>query len=103
MKKAREFFTPLIPLRGKVAFPGVSIVFEAGREQTLKALEKASESADRLLFIVSQKDVKQDEIGQDNLYTVGVVSRIRQISKLPGGTTRVHAEGLFRAQILDFY
>lgn len=103
LKKAREFSAPLIPLRGKIAFPNVSIVFEAGREQTLKAVEKASENADRLLFIVSQKDVKKDEIGQDDLYTVGVVAKIRQITKLPGGTTRVHAEGLFRAQIVDFY
>ena len=102
-QKIRELSLPLIPLRGKIAFPHVSIVFEAGRERTLKAVEKASENADRLLFIVSQKDSRQAEITADGLYTVGVVARVRQISKLPGGTVRVQADGLYRAKISEFY
>ena len=101
-QKARELSTPLIPLRGKIAFPNVSIIFEAGRERTLKAIEKASEHADKLLFIVSQKDSKKDEIENGDLYSVGVMARIRQITKLPGGTIRVHADGLFRAKLLEF-
>ena len=102
-QKIKELSVPLIPLRGKIAFPHTSIVFEAGRERTLKAVERASENADRLLFIVSQKDSKRDEITADDLYTVGVVARVRQISKLPGGTVRVHADGLYRAKIAEFY
>lgn len=102
-QKIRELSVPLIPLRGKIAFPHTSIVFEAGRERTLKAVEKASENVDRLLFIVSQKDSKRDDITADDLYTVGVVARVRQISKLPGGTIRVHADGLYRAKISEFY
>ncbi len=101
-QKTRELSVPLIPLRGKIAFPHTSIIFEAGRERTLKAVERASENADRLLFIVSQKDSKRDEITADDLYTVGVVARVRQISKLPGGTIRVHADGLYRAKISEF-
>ena len=101
-QKIRELSVPLIPLRGKIAFPHTSIVFEAGRERTLKAVERASENADRLLFIVSQKDNKRDEITAEDLYTVGVVARVRQISKLPGGTIRVHADGLYRAKITEF-
>ncbi len=102
-QKIRELSAPLIPLRGKIAFPNVSITFEAGRERTLKAVERASENADRLLFIVSQKDSRKDEIEKDDLYKVGVVARVRQITKLPGGTIRVHTEGLYRAQMSDFY
>lgn len=101
-QKARELSTPLIPLRGKIAFPNVSIIFEAGRERTLKAIERASENADKLLFIVSQKDAKKDDIENGDLYSVGVVARIRQITKLPGGTIRVQAEGLFRAKLIEF-
>ncbi len=102
-QKIRELSVPLIPLRGKIAFPHTSIVFEAGRERTLKAVERASENADRLLFIVSQKDNKRNEITAEDLYTVGVVARVRQISKLPGGTIRVHADGLYRAKISEFF
>ena len=101
-QKIRELSAPLIPLRGKVAFPNVSIIFEAGRERTLKAIERASEHADKLLFIVTQKDPKKDEIERDDLYSVGILSKIRQITKLPGGTIRVQAEGLFRAKLSEF-
>ena len=102
-EKTRELTLPLIPLRGKVAFPDVSITFEAGRECTLKAVEKASASADRLLFIVSQRDSGKDEIDRSDLYGVGVVCRVRQITKLPGGTLRVHAEGIYRASMKNMY
>ncbi len=102
-QKIRELSLPLIPLRGKIAFPDTSIVFEAGRERTLKAVERASENADKLLFILSQKDSKKEEIEKDDLYTVGVVARIKQIAKLPGNIIRVQTEGLFRAKISEFY
>ena len=102
-EKARELTLPLIPLRGKVAFPNVSITFEAGRERTLKAVEKASASADRLLFIVSQKDSGKDEIDRSDLYSVGVVCRVRTITKLPGGTLRVHTDGMYRATMKNMY
>ena len=102
-EKIRDLSLPLIPLRGKVAFPNVSVVFEAGRERTLKAVEHASEKVERLLFIVTQKDAKKDEITEDDLYRIGVVCRVRQITKLAGGTIRVHAEGLYRAKIRSVY
>ena len=102
-EKIRDLSLPLIPLRGKVAFPNVSVVFEAGRERTLKAVEHASEKVERLLFIVTQKDAKKDEITEADLYRIGVVCRVRQITKLAGGTIRVHAEGLYRAKIRSVY
>ena len=102
-KNVRRLALPLIPLRGKVAFPHVTIVFEAGRARTLKAVELATAHPERLLFIVSQRDAEKEEILKDDLYKVGVVCRIQQITKLPGGTVRIHAQGLYRAFIEDFY
>ena len=102
IKTAKRIELPLIPLRGKVAFPNVTIVFEAGRARTLKAIEKASSHPERLLFILSQKDINQEEIGKDDLYQVGVVCRLQQITKLPGGNVRVHAQGLYRAALEEF-
>ena len=102
-KTVRRLALPLIPLRGKVAFPHVTIVFEAGRARTLKAVELATAHPERLLFIVSQRDAEKEEIQKDDLYKVGVVCRIQQITKLPGGTVRIHAQGLYRAFIEAFY
>ena len=93
---------PLVPLRGKVAFPHTTTSFEVGRDITLKAIEKASAHLEKLLFIASQKDVHKETIERDDLYTVGTVCRIRTMTRLPGGTMRVSVEGLYRAAITSF-
>lgn len=88
----------IVPLRGKVAFPGTLISFEVGRDITLKAIDRASAAADRLLFICAQRDTEKDEITADDIYPVGTVARIKQVTQLPGGTLRVLAEGVYRAR-----
>ena len=89
---------PVIPLRGKVAFPHVSVAFEVGREMTLKAVERAGASADKQVLICTQKITEKDEIGVDDLYIIGTVARIKQVGQLPGGAMRVVCEGLYRAK-----
>ena len=89
---------PVIPLRGKVAFPNTNIVFEVGREMTLKAINRANSTQDRLVMICSQRVTEKDEISADDVYSVGCVARVKQISQLPGGAIRVLCEGLYRAQ-----
>ncbi len=88
----------IVPLRGKVAFPGTIISFEVGRDITLKAIERASAGADRLVFICAQRETEKDEITAEDIYSVGTVARIKQVSQLPGGTIRVVAEGQYRAR-----
>ena len=89
---------PVIPLRGKVAFPSTNISFEVGREMTLKAVERASASADKLVFICTQKITEKDEIASQDIYNVGCVAKIKQVAQLPGGVVRVLCEGLYRAR-----
>ena len=58
---------PVIPLRGKVAFPRVSLAFEAGRKSTLKALERAGEQ-DKLVFVCAQKQAEKEEKKRAKLF-----------------------------------
>ncbi len=94
----RTNLLPVIPLRGKVAFPNTNIVFEVGREMTLKAVTRANESADKLVLICTQRVTEKDEIGAEDVYSVGCVARLKQISQLTGGGVRVLCEGLYRAR-----
>ena len=89
---------PVIPLRGKVAFPATQVAFEVGREMTVKAVKRASETADRLVLICTQKQTEQDEITQFDLYEVGCVAKVKQVTQLPGGVMRVVCEGVYRAK-----
>ena len=96
--KKRINLLPIVPLRGKVAFPHTNISFEVGREMTLKAIQRASDNADKLVFICSQKVTEKDDITEKDLYTVGCVAKIKQMAQLPAGVVRVLCEGLYRAK-----
>ena len=89
---------PIVPLRGKVAFPHTNISFEVGRKMTLTAIERASNSPDRLVFIITQKRTEQDNVDVTDLFSVGCVARIKQVAQLSGGAIRVLCEGLYRAK-----
>ena len=51
---------PVLPLRGLTAFPRQMIHFDVGREKSVKALELAMKS-DQRVFLVTQKDILDDE------------------------------------------
>ena len=89
---------PIVPLRGKVAFPHTTISFEVGRKMTLKAIDRATNGGDRMVFIVAQRQVEKEEITAQDLYTVGCVAKVKQVAQLTGGAIRVLCEGLYRAK-----
>lgn len=97
-KNKRTNWLPIVPLRGKVAFPHVQTSFDVGREVTLKAIERSTTATDRLLFVCTQKDDAKNEIGAEDIYEVGTVSLVKSVAQLPGGTLRVTTEGLYRAR-----
>ena len=88
---------PVIPLRGKVAFPHASVSFEVGRTVTLNAIQKAAET-DKLVFILTQRNTEKTDVTPDDLYTIGCVAKIKQVAQLTGGALRVLCEGLYRAK-----
>lgn len=91
---------PFLALRGLNVFPGLTVHFDVGREKSTKALEKAMSSDNQLIFLVTQRDIREDNPLESDLYTVGTVAHVKQMLKLPSDTTRVLIEGLYRARIL---
>lgn len=89
---------PLLALRGLVVFPEMVLHFDVGRKKSIQALNEAM-SGDQLIFLVTQRDIKDDEPGGNELYSVGVVAKIRQILRLSGDNVRVLVEGLYRAKL----
>lgn len=87
---------PVVPLRGKVAFPNVALSFEVGRAVTVKAIERAS-ATDKTILILAQCDVQKTDILPEDLYTVGCVAKIKTVAQLTSGV-RVLCEILYRAQ-----
>ena len=90
----------MLPLRGLTVFPGMTLPFDVGRTKSIKALEEAMVN-NQLIFLVTQKDAKDDSPNGDSIYNVGTVARVKQLLKLPGDTIRVLVEGLNRAEIKE--
>ncbi|MGI8619873.1 MAG: endopeptidase La [Gemmatimonadaceae bacterium] len=92
---------PVLPLRDLVLFPYVVIPLLVGRQASLAAVE-AAVNADKHLFLVAQKDGEIQEPGADDLYRVGVIARVLQVSRVPNGTTKVLVEGIARGRVKRF-
>jgi len=89
---------PVVPLRDMVVFPRMKSAFVVGRPASVAALQRALEEMGKRIFLVAQRDPQQDEPGEDNIYTVGVVATILQHVTFPNGTIKVGVEGVVRGR-----
>ena len=102
MKKTiKKKVLPLLPLRGLTVFPYMILTFDVGRDKSIKALDEAMIN-DQLIFLVAQKDAKNDSPDEGEIYKVGTISRVKQLLKLPGDTIRVLVEGISRAEVKNY-
>ena len=91
---------PVLPLRDIVVFPHMIVPLFVGRHKSVKALETAmSENKD--IILVSQKVAKIEDPNPKDLNSIGTLSKILQLLKLPDGTLKVLVEGKKRVKI-DF-
>ena len=92
---------PVLPLRGMMVFPYMMVHLDAGREQSISALEKAMLVEDKHVFLVAQRDSDLEDPQMPDLYSVGTVAEVKHLMKLPDGAIRVLVEGLYRGQIVS--
>jgi len=92
---------PVLPLRDIVVFPHMIVPLFVGRERSVRALEDVMKD-DRQILLVAQKNAAQDDPGTGDIFSVGTVSTILQLLKLPDGTVKVLVEGGQRASISRF-
>ena len=96
-----EKLIPVLPLRDVVVYPHMVIPLFVGREKSILALDKAMRDNKQVL-LVAQREAEVDDPGFDDLYTVGTLSNILQLLKLPDGTVKVLVEGAERC-IVESY
>lgn len=90
---------PTVALRGLVIFPGMNINFDVGRDKSIAALRIAM-SQNQELFAVTQKDIRDDDPGFDDLYKVGTIVKINHMLRIPNSDNiRVSVEGIRRAKL----
>lgn len=90
---------PVLPLRDVVIFPGMITPLLVGRRKSLASLDEAMKK-NRLLLVVTQRDINVDDPSENDLYRMGTAVKILQVMRLVEGTMRILVEGLSRAEIV---
>ena len=90
----------MLVLRGLVCFPETVMHFDVGRLKSVAALNAAMKK-DQTVFLVTQKDVTEEDPSPNGLYRMGVVAKVKQILKLPHDNFRIVVEGEYRASIAE--
>tara|TARA_Y100000590_G_scaffold184162_1_gene209808 strand:+ start:1958 stop:4351 length:2394 start_codon:yes stop_codon:yes gene_type:complete len=91
-------FSPCLPLRDIVVFPGMIVPLFVGRDKSIKALNEVMKT-NKKIILVTQKNAEIDDPKEENLYSFGCESKILQLLKLPDGTVKVLVEGIDRVKI----
>ena len=89
---------PLVALRGLTVLPDMIIHFDLTRKFSKAAVEHAMTETQQI-FLVAQKNPEQEEPRAEDLYQMGTVALVKQITKLPNDVDRVLVEGLYKAKM----
>src|SRR6476620_11283917 len=92
---------PVLPLRDVVIYPYTVMPLIVGRPGSLAAVEAAM-AAHGALFLVAQRNAEVEDPAATDLFRVGVVGRVVQVSRQPNGTARILIEGISRARVAKF-
>lgn len=98
-----SFTLPTIPLMGAVfAFPSIPITVDISNP-VLKASLEASYKKDSYIYLITQKNPLEDKLDAQNLFSVGVIARIKQITRHTNKSILATFEGVCRAEHSRIY
>ena len=92
---------PAVALRGMTILPGMIAHFDISRDRSMRAVQAAMTEGQRV-FLVTQKDVEQENPGIDGLYRMGIVANVKQVIKLQNDIVRILVEGTNRAEAYGY-
>ncbi len=91
---------PMVALRGLTVVPDMIIHFDLSRDMSKKAVQR-SLNENQKIFLVSQRDEKEEKSTIDTLFHIGTIANIKQVTKLPNNIERVMVEGTCRARLAE--
>lgn len=101
MEKNKKLIYPVLPLRDLVMFPKMIAPLFIGRDASIKALESV-DKMDSKILLIAQKEPNNDAPKQNEIYKVGVVSKVLQVLKLQSTNMKILVEGGEKVKIVNF-
>lgn len=99
MSKKNSGFLPILPMRDVLVYPQMVVPVFIGRKKSVSALENALMTDTHEILLVAQKDSQKNELGIEDLYTYGILSKVIQLVKYPDGNIKALVEGISRVKI----
>ncbi|MEZ4918815.1 MAG: endopeptidase La [Saprospiraceae bacterium] len=91
---------PILPLKNTVLFPGIVSPITIGRDKSILAVQKAYDD-NRLIGVLSQKDIQIENPQTKDLHTTGTIARILKLLKMPDGSTTAILQGRKRFALVE--
>src|SRR5215831_15319954 len=89
---------PVLPLRDTVLYPHSFMPLAVARESSVQLIDDAI-AGGKLIGVFTQRDATVEEPLQADLHSVGTVSHIHKMFKLPDGSLRLIVQGLGRVML----
>lgn len=90
----------ILPLRNTVLFPGVVIPITVGRDKSIKLIKEAYRG-DKIIGVVSQRNVSIEDPTFEELNNVGTIALIIKMLQMPDGSTTVIIQGKQRFRLRE--
>lgn len=90
----------IVPLINTVLFPHMLAPLFVSREPSVAAIEEAMMGS-RTVLAVTQRDPDVEEVGYQDLYTIGVEATVQRVLRMPDGTTSIVVQGQRRMRITE--
>lgn len=91
---------PMVALRGMTILPEMVVHFDVSRPQSIEAIQQAMKSKEQKIFLAAQRDLQIEMPGQQDIFEVGTISEIKQVSKMSKNMLRVLITGEQRAKLI---
>ncbi|MCD5411966.1 MAG: endopeptidase La [Thermodesulfovibrionales bacterium] len=92
---------PVLAARDIVVFPYMILPLFVGRDVSIKAIDHSLNTG-KMILLLTQKDPNVEAPSLDDFYSVGTVSMIMRVLKLPDGRVKVLVQGLSKARVVKF-
>ena len=92
---------PLMPVRDVVIFTDMVLPLFVGREKSVRAVQEAV-SKGGFLLLATQRDPAIENPATDEIFSIGTVSRVLRMLKLPDGSVKILVQGFAKARILNY-
>ena len=91
---------PILSLRNTDLFPGVVIPITVGRDKSIKLIKEVYKG-NKVLGVVSQKDLSVEEPSLTDLHTTGTVAQIMKMLRMPDGNITAIIQGRKLMQLTE--